>query len=58
MSNLNNYLVKLLQRGRFFTREGAEVYYSGLGGSTFDLCLQWCIQSYFKNYKGAKLDAA
>ena len=42
MSNLNNYLVEL-QRGRFFTREGAEVYYSGLSDSAFDLGLQ-CIQ--------------
>ncbi len=56
MSNLNNYLVEL-QRGRFFTREGEEVYYSEFGDIAFNLGLQ-CIQSYFKNYKGAELDAA
>ena len=46
-----------MQRGRFVTGEGAEVYYSGLGDCAFDLGLQ-CIQSYYKNYNGAELDAA
>jgi hypothetical protein len=55
MSNLNEFLVEL-QRGRFRTRAGAEVYFCGFGDSAYKLGLQ-AIQSYYHKFNhGAKLD--
>jgi hypothetical protein len=55
MSNLNKFLVEL-QRGRFCTQAGTEVYFCGFGDSAFNLGLQ-AIQSYYHEFnRGAELD--
>jgi hypothetical protein len=55
MSNLSKFLVEL-QRRRFVTQAGAEVYFCGFGDSAFNLSLQ-AIQSYYCEFNhGAELD--
>jgi hypothetical protein len=57
MSNLNVFLIEL-QRGRFVTRAGDEVFFCGFGDSAYNLGLQ-CIQSYYREFnRGAGLDDA
>jgi hypothetical protein len=57
MSNLNVFLIEL-QRGRFVTRAGDDVFFCGFGDSAYNLGLQ-CIQSYYREFNhGAGLDDA
>ena len=57
MSNLNEFLVDV-QRGRFATAAGDEVFYSAFGDLAFKHGMQ-CIQSYYHNFTGAaQLDGA
>ena len=52
MSNLNAFLVEL-QRGKFSTLTGAEVFFCAFGDSAYNLGLQ-CIQSYYQEFRQAR----
>jgi len=57
MGNLNEFLVEL-QRGRFITGAGDEVFFCAFGDSAYNLGLE-CIQSYYREFnRGAGLDDA
>ena len=57
MGNSNEFLVEL-QRGRFITGAGDEVFYCAFGDSAYNLGLE-CIQSYYREFnRGAGLDDA
>ena len=55
MNNLNKYLITV-QCNHFCTNAGKPIIYGAFSNSAYNLWLQ-CIQSYYSEFNGVKLDA-